>query len=145
MLPEHECDDRISELEPKETATTDLTNGELRLTSTAAWFPGQGGAVEELYRDVAEDCEQVVVADQGLAIRSGSLDFGVLSDNTFATRFEIEPNTGAISERDLIVMRQGDLIHLVRLTGPRPSDKALLDTAVRTSIGRLGHLYEDTT
>lgn len=145
VLPEHECDDRMSELEPEATASTDFTGNGVTLTNTVAWFPGSGGAVEQLYRDVAEDCAQVVAADQGLSIRAGGLDFGVLSDNALAIRFEIEPTTGAIGERDLIVVRQGDLIHLIRLTGPRPSDKALLDTAVRVAIGRLGRLYNDTT
>lgn len=145
VLPEHACDDAIADLDPKESASIDFTGNGVTLTDTAAWFPGQGGAVEELYRDVADKCEQVVVADQGLAVRSGPLNFGVLSDNTLPIRFEVEPTTGPIEERDLIVMRQGDLVHLIRLTGPRPSDKSLLDTAVRVAIGRLGGLYEDTT
>ncbi len=145
VLAEHECDDRLGDLEPEESASVDFTGNGVTLTNTVAWFPGGGGAVEQLYRDVAAECEQVVIADQGLSIRTGALDFGVLSDNTLAIRFEIEPSTGAISERDLIVMRQGDLIHLIRLTGPRPSDKALLDTTVRVAIGRLGRLYNDTT
>lgn len=145
VIPEHDCDDDLEKLEPKEEASTDFTGNGVELTDTAAWFPGRGGAVEQLFRDIAEDCSQIVVADAGLAIRSGSLDFGVLSDDTLAIRFEVEPNSGAITERDLIVMRQGDLIHLIRLTGPRPSDKPLLDTAVRATIGRLGLLYDDTT
>lgn len=145
VITEHDCDDALTELEPKEAVSTDFTGNGVELTDTAAWFPGQGGAVEQVYRDVAERCRQVVVADQGVAIRTGGLDFGVLSDNTLAIRFEIEPNTGAITERDIILMRQGDLIHVIRLSGPRPSDKALLDTAVRATIGRLGLLYEDTT
>jgi hypothetical protein len=144
-VPEHGCDDAIADLDPKESASTDFTGNGVTLTDTAAWFPGQGGDVEQLYRDVAEDCEQAVVAEQGLAVRSGPLDFGVLSDNTLPIRFEIEPTTGPIEERDIIVIRQGDLVHLIRLTGPRPSDKALLDAAVRVAIGRLGSLYEDTT
>jgi hypothetical protein len=145
VLPEHACDDNIADLDPKESVSIDFTGNGVTLTDTAAWFPGQGGAVEQLYRDVADECEQVVVAEQGIAVRAGSLDFGVLSDNTIPIRFEIEPTTGPIEERDLIVMRQGDLVHLIRLSGPRPSDKSLLDTAVRVAIGRLGGLYEDTT
>ncbi len=145
VLPEHGCDDRISDLDPKQAASRDFTGDGITLTATLAWFPGNGGAVEQAYRDVADDCEQVVAADAGLAIRAGALDFGVLSDNTLAIRFEVEPTTGAITERDLIVMRQGDLVYVIRLTGPRPSDKALLDTAVRVAIGRLGLLHEDTT
>jgi hypothetical protein len=144
-VPEHACDDAIADLDPKESVSTDFTGNGVTLTDTAAWFPGQGGAAEQVYRDVADDCRQAVVAEQGLAVRSGPLDFGVLSDNTLPIRFEIEPTTGPIEERDIILMRQGDLVHLIRLTGPRPSDKALLDTAVRVAIGRLGGLYEDTT
>jgi hypothetical protein len=145
VIDEHDCDDALTELEPELAASSDFTASGVVLTDTAAWFPGQGGAAEQVYRDIAERCEQVVVDDLGLAIRSGALGFGVLSDDVLAIRFEIEPDSGVIEERDLIVMRQGDLLHVIRLTGPRPSDKALLDGVVRITIGRLGLLHEDTT
>ncbi|MFZ6004438.1 MAG: hypothetical protein ACOYXM_10955 [Actinomycetota bacterium] len=144
-IDEHDCDDALGELEPELAASADFTANGVVLTDTAAWFPGQGAAAEQVYRDVAERCDQVVVDDRGVAIRAGGLDFGVLSDDVLAIRIEVEPETGAIEERDIIVMRQGDLLHVIRLTGPRPSDKALLDGAVRITIGRLGLLYEDTT
>lgn len=145
VITEHDCDDDLAKLEPKESASVDFSGNGATVTSTAAWFPGQGGAVEQLFRDIAARCSQVVVAAQGLSIRSGALDFGVLSDDTLAIRFEIEPNTGPITERDVVLMRQGDLVNIIRLSGPRPSDKALLDGAVRAAIGRLGLLYQDTT
>ncbi|MEO7429061.1 MAG: hypothetical protein ABIY48_06720, partial [Acidimicrobiales bacterium] len=145
IISEHQCDDALTKLAPKKAMSTDFTGNGVTLTDTAAWFPGQGAAAEQVYRDVAASCGAIVVPDKGLSIRAGGLDFGVLSDNTIAIRFEIEPKSGAITERDLIVMRQGDLVHVVRLVGPRPSDKVLLDTAVRATIGRLGLLYEDTT
>jgi hypothetical protein len=144
-VPEHDCDDRMGQLEPKEAVSTDFTGNGSTVTDTVAWFPGQGSAVDQLFRDIASLCGQVVVPDKGLALRSGALDFGVLSDNTIAIRIEVEPETGPITERDLVLMRQGDLIHLIRLTGPRPSDKNLLDGAVRVAIGHLGLLYADTT
>lgn len=145
IITEHDCDNALTDLKPKLSVSTDITGNGVTLTDTAALFPGQGAAAEQIYRDVASKCSQVVVASKGVSIRSGPLDFGVLSDNTLPIRFEIEPTTGAITERDLIVIRQDDLLHVVRLVGPRPSDKALLDTAVRTAIGRLGHLHDDTT
>lgn len=144
IVPEHACDDALKKLAPKKAVSTDFSGNGAELTDVAAWFPGQGPAVEQLYRDVAGACAQIVVADKGLAIRTGGLNFGVLSDNTLAIRIEVEPKTGAITERDLIVMRQGDLVHVIRLVGPRPSDKVLLDAAVRATIGRLGLLYDDT-
>jgi hypothetical protein len=145
VIPEHNCDDALAQLEPEAAASTDFTGNGMTLTDTAAWFPGQGGAVEQVFRDLLSDCAQVVIADQGLSMRTGGLDFGVLSDNTLPIRVEAEPDAGAITERDLILMRQGDLVHVIRLSGPRPSDKALLDGAVRIAIGRLGLLYDDTT
>lgn len=145
VVPEHDCDDALGDLEPEEAASTDFVGNGVELTDTMAWFPGQGGAVEQLFRDIASRCSQVVVADAGLAIRTGPLDFGVLSDNTLPIRIEVEPNTGAITERDIVLMRQDDLVHIIRLTGPRPSDKGLLDGAVRIAIGRLGLLHDDTT
>ena len=69
-------------------------------------------------------------------MRTSELDFGVLSDDTLALKFELELPTGAIKERDLIIMREGNLVSLVRLTGPRPSNKELLDTVVRVAMRR---------
>ena len=145
VVPEHECDDALDDLEPKREAAADFSNGTSRLSISVAWYPGGGGAVERLYRDVGNRCSQVVVSDQGLSLRTGPLDFGVLSDDTLPLRFEVEPDAGAIEERDLIVIRNGDLVATIRLDGPRPSDKVLLDSVVRTSIGRLGRVALDTT
>jgi hypothetical protein len=144
IVPEHECDDRIGELEPEESVSRDFTQGDVTFNHTVSWYPGQGGAVAELYRDVGADCSQAV-ADDGVAIRAFPLDFGVLSDDTLPIAFEIEPDSGPILERDLVIMRQGDLVSVLRLEGPRPSDKVLLDGAARVAIGYLGLLHDDTT
>lgn len=145
LIPEHECDDAIKDLEPEEVATADFTTSTTLLTNTIAWFPGGGGTVDTLFRNVAEDCAEVVVADEDLALRTAALDFGVLSDDTLALKIEAELANGTIEERDLILIREGDLVSLVRLTGPRPSDKELLDSVVRVAIGNLGQLAADTT
>jgi len=145
ILPEHDCDDALADLEPAESVSRDFTGTDTTLTHSVAYFPGQGGQVEQLFRDIKEDCSQVVLADAGLSVRSASLDFGVLSDDTLPVAYELEPTTGAIEERDVILMRQGDLVSVIRLSGPRPSDKVLLDGAVRVAIGYLGLLHDDTT
>jgi hypothetical protein len=145
IVTQHECDDAIADLDPQEVASADFTGSGTVLTSTVAWFPGGGSAVDELFRDVAEDCEEVVAAAEDLSVRTDALDFGVLSDDTLAIRFELEPLTGPIEERDLIIMREGDLLSIVRLTGPRPSNKQLLDSVVRIAVGRLSLLAEETT
>ena len=145
IVPEHDCDDGLGDLKPEESASTDFTGDGAAVTDTVAWFPGQGAAVEALFRDLAAKCGQVVVPDAGVSIRTGALDFGVLSDDTLAIRIEVEPDTGTITERDIVLMRQGDLVHVIRLSGPRPTDRGLLDGAVRVAIGRLGLLYADTT
>lgn len=142
LVPEHECDDALGGLEPEEVASADFTGSGVTLTNTVAWFPGAGGAVEQLLRDVAAACRQAVAADEGISVRTGGLDFGVLSDDTVAIRFEVEPTSGPIQERDIVLRREGDLVSITRLEGLRPSDKALLDTAVRVSIGRLGALAQ---
>lgn len=146
IIPEHECDDAISEFKPKESATIDFTGTGLDtvLTSSVAWFPGRGGAVGRVFREVAKDCAEVVVAEEELSFVTTNLDFGVLSDDTLALKFELEKADGSIEERDLIVMRVGDLVSVIRLTGPRPSDKVLLDAVTRVAIGRLGLLDEET-
>jgi hypothetical protein len=144
-LPEHECDDQIADLTPREEATADFTGAGSTLTSTLAWFPGGGGSAEQAFRNLVEDCASVVAPDEDLAVRANALDFGVLSDDTLAVRIEVERATGNIEERDVIIMRLGDLLSVIRLTGPRPSDKVLLDNVVRVAMGRLGLLSDDTT
>jgi hypothetical protein len=145
LIPEHECDDALKDLEPEEAASADFTTDTTLLTNTIAWFPGGGSSVDSLVREVAEDCAAVVVAAEDLALRTEALDFGVLSDDTLALKVEAELADGTIEERDLILMRQGDLISIIRLTGPRPSDKELLDSVVRVALGNLGALAEDTS
>lgn len=145
LIPEHSCDDRLGDLEPEDSVTTEFVGSGSTLSSTVAWFPGAGDAVDQLLRDISNDCRSVVVADAGVAIRTGALRFGVLSDDTLPIRVEVEPTSGPIEERDLILVREGDLVHVIRLVGPRPSDKALLDRVVRLAIGRLGFLHDETT
>lgn len=144
ILTEHSCDDALSELEPRFEQSADFTSEDARLTSTAAYFPGGGGAFEQLLRTIVRDCNDTVATEEGVTIRAGGLDFGVLSDDTLALRFEVEPETGIISERDIILIREGDLVGLIRLTGPRPSDKVVLDTVARLMIGRIGLLANET-
>ena len=144
LIPEHKCDDAIKKLQPKAQATADFTAAGARFSTTVAWFPGQGGAVDQLYRDIANECAAVVVADKGLSLRTSSLNFGVLSKDTLPLKIEAEKTDGTIEERDLIVMRNGDLVSIIRLTGPRPSDKDLLDATTRVAIGRLGFLVDQT-
>ena len=91
----------------------------------------------------------MVVADQDLSLRTAALDFGVLSDDTLALKVEAELADGTIEERDLILIRDGDLVSVVRLIGPRPSDKELFDSVVRvtsaTSVGSADDTTDATT
>jgi hypothetical protein len=145
VLTEHGCDDALADLAPKLEESVGFSGPGVELTSTAAYFPGQGGAVAQLLLDVGAACAQVVVADAGISVRTGPVAFGVLSDNTTSVRFEIEPTSGPIVERDLVLIVDGDLVNLIRLDGPRPSNKGLIDQVVRVSLDRLHHLYDTTT
>ncbi len=136
VVPGSPCDDALSKLRPKTSASAGFTSASGRLNNSVAYFPGQGAAVTDTLLAVAESCQEVVIAD-GTAVRSARLDFGVLSDNAVGIRFEFEPKTGPIQETDLILIQNGDLVSLVRLDGTRPSDTVLLDSTVRTAIGRL--------
>ena len=138
VISDDPCDDQLKKLDPKESASVDFALGETHLHNSIAYFPGGGSAIEQLLRDIAEDCKQVLLSYQGLSVRTGALDFGVLSDDTLPLRFEFEPDVGPILETDLILIRDGDIVSIVRLDGPRPSDKNLLDTVVRVSLGRVG-------
>lgn len=145
VVAEHACDDALLELDPALEHSVAFVGADATLTSSVAHFPGQGGALGQLLVDISESCSQVVVQASGLAVRTGGLDFGVLTDDTTALRIELEPTAGPILERDLVLIQRGDLVHLIRLDGPRPSDKALLDRVVRVAIDRLGGLHDSTT
>jgi hypothetical protein len=145
LIPEHECDDAIKDLEPEEVATADFTSGTVVLNNTIAWFPGNGGAVERIFQELAEDCEAVVVAAEDLSLLTEPLRLGVVSDDMLALTIEAQLANGTIEERNLVLMREGDLLSFVRLSGPRPSDKVLLDEIVRVALGRLGLLADETS
>jgi hypothetical protein len=144
MVPEHECDDRVAGLEPEHSATATFTDPDGTLENTIAWYPGQGGAVNDAYRDLVSDCRQAVVDDAGLSFRTEPLDFGVLSDDTLPMVFVLELEDGTIEERNLIIMQAGDLVSTIRLDGPRPSNLEVLDAVTRVAIGKLGLLDQDT-
>lgn len=145
LLPEHVCDDSLADLQPEETVSADFVASGALLTSTVAWFPGSGSNAEQVVRDLVDECEAVVSPEDELAIRARALDYGVLSDDTLALQVEVEPVGGPIEERDLILLRDGDFVSVIRLVGPRPSDKVLLDTAVRPALRKLSRLHDDAT
>jgi len=145
LVPEHACDDRLKDLNPEQTAQVVFTGASTTLTNTISHFPGQGGAAADVYNHLIADCAQVVVPDEGLRFTTKPLDFGVLSNDTLPLVVSLESSNGQIEERNLIVMRAGDLISTIRLDGPRPSDKVLLDTVTRVAMGNLGALSQETT
>ena len=146
LVPEHECDDQLKALEPSETAqVTFVGSGFSTLTNVISHYPGQGAEVNDIYEDLLEDCAQVVDTEDGLRFTTKPLDFGVLSDDTMPLVISIESDDGSIQERNVIVMREGDLFSTIRLNGPRPSDKVLLDTVTRVAIGNLGELAQETS
>ena len=146
VVSEHECDDDLGELDPEETATVTFTGAGLdtTLTNTISYYPGAGESVTNVYGDLGADCRQVVVDEAGLSFTTSPLDFGVLSDDTLPWVFTIEHDDGTIEERNLIVMRSGDLVSTIQLNGPRPTDNAALDAVVRVAIGNLGLLAQET-
>ena len=146
IMPEHECDDDLAALEPQETASATFTGRGLdtTLSNTISYYPGDGGAVGAIYNDLIASCDQVVMDDEGLSFTASPLDFGVLSDDTLPVVFTLQYDDGTIEERNVIVIRAGDLVSTIRLDGPRPSDLVLLDTVTRTAIGNLGELDQIT-
>ncbi len=146
VMPEHDCDDDLNGLEPEATASVTFTGTGVgsTLTNTISHYPGAGGSVANVYGDLGEDCDQVVVEDAGLAFTTEPLDFGVLSDDTVPWVFVIEHDDGTIEERNVIVIRAGDLVSTIHLDGPRPTDDEVLDAVVRVAIGNLGLLDQAT-
>ena len=144
IVPEHECDDPVAGLSPERSATATFTSADATLENTVAWYPGQGGAAADAYAELLDDCQQVVVGDEGVSFTAQRLDYGVLSDDTLPIVFVLEQGEGAaIEERNVIVMQAGDLVSTIRLDGPRPSSLETLDAVVRVAIGKLGLLDQD--
>lgn len=141
-----ECDDALASLSPDEREATSFQVGAMVVTNELGWFRGAGGAAVAAVRDAIGSCATRVMAD-GTHLRGATLDFGVLSDDVdLSSKLEVEPPGGApIEEIDVIVVRRGDLVDVVVARGPRPSDKVVLDRTVRTAIGRVSGLRDDTT
>jgi hypothetical protein len=144
LVPEHECDDRLADLEAQRAVSATFTGPDATFTNTIAWFRNNGDAVGAAYTALLTDCRQAVVADSNLSFTTRTLDFGVLSDDTLPIVIAIQPETGPIEERVVIVMRTGDLVSTIRYEGPRPTDLVVLDAVVRVAIGKLGLLDQDT-
>ena len=142
---EHPCDNLLEELVPREEAASAATDGQQVLESVVAWFPGQGAAVPDQFRAAAAECAEVSESGAENAVRASLLDFGALSDDSLALSFEREPANGPITEDAVVVMRRGDLVSVLRLTGPRPVSRETLDEAARVAIGRLSLLQDETS
>ena len=146
IVPEHECDDQLADLDPAATASVTFDGAGIgtTLTNTISHFPGQGSQVTNVYNAILTDCRAAVVEEEGLAFTTRRLDFGVLSDDTLPLVTVVEHSDGTIEERNVIVIQAGDLISTIRLNGPRPTDLVVLDTVTRVAFGNLGLLAQDT-
>lgn len=145
VLPEHDCDDPLKELDPKESEQSVFTANGTTLANTISYFPGQGAAVANAYSQLLSECLQAVVPDKHLRFTTRPLNFGVLSNDTLPLVVTVEFDDGRIEERNVIVMRSDDLVSTIRLDGPRPSDKVVMDAVTRVALGNLGKLAQDTT
>ena len=146
MIPEADCDDRLTEIEPQETATAVFTGEGLgtALSNTISYYPGNGDAIGSAYSNLIEDCSQVVVEDAGLSFTAESLDFGVLSDDTLPIVFVLEYDDGTIerTEPHRHPRRRPGEHHPPRRTPT--SDLVLLDSVTRIALGNLGLLEQAT-
>ncbi len=145
VLPEHDCDDPLKELDPKESEQSVFTANGTTLANTISYFPGQGAAVVNAYSQLLSECQQAVVPDKHLRFTTRPLNFGVLSNDTLPLVVTVEFDDGRIEERNVIVMHSDDLVSTIRLDGPRPSDKVVMDAVTRVALGNLGKLAQDTT
>ena len=84
VLPEHDCDDPLKELDPKESEQSVFTANGTTLANTISYFPGQGAAVVNVYSQMLSECLQAVVPDKHLRFTTRPLNFGVLSNDTDA-------------------------------------------------------------
>ena len=151
--------DQHASSSPSTSATTPSRTSTRRRSATADFTSGDGGA-QQHDRLVPRRRRRRRAGSSATSPRTARpwswptrtcrcarppLDFGVLSDDTLALKVEAELADGTIEERDLILMREGDLVSVVRLTGPRPSDKELLDSVVRVAHRSTSALLADDT
>jgi hypothetical protein len=144
LLDTLECDDLLTGLVPNQEASTQLDTGQVVITSTVAHLPGAGRATTDHYNEVRERCSTTVDTAAGVSVRASRLSFGALTDRTLPIKLELEAATGPITEIAVILVREGDLVHVIRATGDRPIDRELLDSAARAAIGKLSALALDT-
>jgi hypothetical protein len=144
LLDTLECDDLLTGLVPDQEASTQLDTGRVVITSTVAHLPGAGRATTDHYNQVRERCSATVDTAANISVRASRLSFGALTDRTLPIKLELEAPTGPITEIAVIVVREGDLVHVIRATGDRPIDRQLLDSAARAAIGKLSALAIDT-
>jgi hypothetical protein len=144
VVDDHRCDDILETLEPADEVTSAASDGTQTLVSVVARFPGGGGVAEQAFRQAQQTCRSVSTPGGEAAIRAGPLDFGVLSDDTLAIVFEVETLQGRITETAVVVIRRGDLVSVLRLTGPRPVSRTVLDQSTRVAIGRISELAQTT-
>jgi hypothetical protein len=144
LLDTLECDDLLTGLVPDQEAASQLDTGRVVITSTVAHLPGAGRATTDHYNQVRERCATTVDTAAGVSVRASRLSFGALTDRTLPIKLELEAATGPITEIAVIVVREGDLVHVIRATGDRPIDRELLDSAARAAIGKLSALALDT-
>lgn len=145
LIAEHACDDGILGLAPELEVARTYQVGTMALVNRVAWFPGGGATAEQVFRTAGSACGGMVTTG-GSTVRTAALAFGPLSDDVFAVRYEVEQSPAVpITEIDVILVREGDLVSLVTAIGPRPSDKQVLDAVTRSAIGRLAGLRALTT
>ena len=137
-----------SDLEPEETASVTFTGTGLgtTLTNTDLVLPRAGRAVGDVYDDLLEDCEQAVVERRGHAVHAPSRSTSACCPTTPSPLVVVvEHDDGTIEERNLIVMRSGDLVSTIRLDGPAAHRPRGCSTRVtRVAIGNLGLLDQAT-
>jgi hypothetical protein len=143
VVVDHRCDDAIEELEPAEQVTSAASDGAQTLVSVVAWFPGESARAENAYRRAASSCRSASTPGGSMIVRASPLDLGPISDDVLATLFEVEER-GMIHETAVVLIRRGDLVAVLRLDGPRPVSRRVLDQVTRLGINRLSEAARRT-
>jgi hypothetical protein len=144
LLPDVPCDDFLTELDPELEASRTLRSAGVEVSSTVAWFPEAGASAANRILEVRSECRRAADRRTGRQVRADPLRFGALTNRVGSIKLEIEPTAGPITEIAVIVAREGDLLHVLRVTGERPVSRDLLDTATREAIAKLSALAIET-
>jgi hypothetical protein len=143
LFPDDSCDDKISVIDADLAAHAGFLSpsGDVTLDHVVELYSGRGGALADAFVTFLSECKLVRLPDGQVTV--GPLDFGSLTDTGDSQSAQILIDKGGVlAEVDFVLLYKGDLVSTLVLSGPRPTNKGLLDSLARDALGKLGALEQ---